>query len=106
MAVTLPAYADVAAAASRLDGVAHRTPVFTSRTLDERLGARVFLKAEHLASESELESLHKAIEREVNEAAERAIASEKPGRETVQLYVFSPDIDPSSRDFEDRKSVV
>ncbi len=39
---------DVRAAASRLAGVAHRTPVVTSRTLDARLGARVFLKAENL----------------------------------------------------------
>jgi threonine dehydratase len=39
---------DVRAAAARLDGVAHRTPVLTSRTLDERTGARVFLKAECL----------------------------------------------------------
>jgi threo-3-hydroxy-L-aspartate ammonia-lyase len=39
---------DVRAAASRLDGVANRTPVFTSRTLDERVGARVHLKAECL----------------------------------------------------------
>jgi threonine dehydratase len=38
----------VAAAARRLEGVAHRTPVLTSRTLDERLGARLFLKAENL----------------------------------------------------------
>jgi threonine dehydratase len=40
--------ADVEAAAARLDGVAHRTPVFTSRMLDERAGGRVFLKAENL----------------------------------------------------------
>ena len=40
--------ADVEAAARRLDGVAHRTPVVTSRTLDERAGASVFLKAECL----------------------------------------------------------
>jgi threo-3-hydroxy-L-aspartate ammonia-lyase len=39
---------DVRAAAARLDGVAHRTPVLTSRTLDERTGATVFLKAECL----------------------------------------------------------
>jgi threonine dehydratase len=39
---------DVQAAARRLDGVAHRTPVFTSRTLDERVGANVHLKAECL----------------------------------------------------------
>ena len=39
---------DVQAAARRLEGVAHRTPVLTSRTLDELVGARVFLKAENL----------------------------------------------------------
>jgi threo-3-hydroxy-L-aspartate ammonia-lyase len=37
---------DVRAAAGRLDGVAHRTPVLTSRTLDGLVGARVFCKAE------------------------------------------------------------
>ena len=41
-------YDDVKAAAERLDGVAHRTPVATSRTLDERLSARLFLKCESL----------------------------------------------------------
>jgi threonine dehydratase len=39
---------DVARAAERLEGVAHRTPVMTSRTLDERLGAQLFLKCENL----------------------------------------------------------
>ncbi len=38
---------DVRIAAARLEGVAHRTPVLTSRTLDERVGASVFLKAEN-----------------------------------------------------------
>jgi len=37
---------DVEDAARRLDGIAHRTPVLTSSTLDARLGARVFLKCE------------------------------------------------------------
>jgi threonine dehydratase len=37
---------DVRAAATRLEGVANRTPVFTSRTLDERVGATVHVKAE------------------------------------------------------------
>jgi threo-3-hydroxy-L-aspartate ammonia-lyase len=37
---------DVRRAAARLYGVAHRTPVLTSRTLNELLGARVSLKAE------------------------------------------------------------
>jgi threonine dehydratase len=39
---------DVRAAAGRIAGVAHRTPVLTSRHLDELTGARVFLKAENL----------------------------------------------------------
>ena len=39
-------FADVQAAAERLRGVAHRTPVLTSRTLDTMTGAQVFLKAE------------------------------------------------------------
>jgi threonine dehydratase len=37
---------DVRAAARRLGGVAHRTPVLTSRTLDDLTGAEVHLKAE------------------------------------------------------------
>jgi threonine dehydratase len=48
MSTPLPTYEDVAAAAQRLRGVAHRTPVATSRTLDEALGARAFLKCENL----------------------------------------------------------
>jgi threonine dehydratase len=40
---------DVQAAAKRLEGVAHRTPVITGRSLDEATGAaRVLLKAENL----------------------------------------------------------
>ena len=37
---------DVRTAAARLAGVAHRTPVLTSRTLDERLDASIHVKAE------------------------------------------------------------
>lgn len=37
---------DVRAAARRLEGVANRTPVLTSRTLDEFTGGSLFLKAE------------------------------------------------------------
>lgn len=39
---------DVRAAARRLDGVAHRTPVIESRRLNERVGGRVLLKCENL----------------------------------------------------------
>jgi threo-3-hydroxy-L-aspartate ammonia-lyase len=41
-------YADVAEAAERIAGHAHRTPVLSSRTVDERTGAKVFFKCENL----------------------------------------------------------
>lgn len=44
LAVTLD---DVQAAASRLKGVAHRTPVLRSRTLDALIGAETYLKCEN-----------------------------------------------------------
>jgi threo-3-hydroxy-L-aspartate ammonia-lyase len=41
-------FEDVVAAARRLDGVALRTPVMTSRTADERTGGKLFFKCENL----------------------------------------------------------
>jgi threonine dehydratase len=41
-------HADVAAAAGRLAGQAHRTPALTSRSVDARTGAKVFFKCENL----------------------------------------------------------
>jgi len=46
--MTLPTYEDVVAAAGRIEGHAHRTPVMTSRTANEELGAEIFFKAENL----------------------------------------------------------
>ena len=43
----LVTYADVEAAAKRLDGVAHRTPVLTSRTANAHTGAEIFFKCEN-----------------------------------------------------------
>ncbi len=44
----LPTFDDVAAAAERIKGHAHRTPVMRSRTMDAELGAEVFFKCENL----------------------------------------------------------
>ena len=44
----LPTFSDVLTAADRLRGIAHRTPVLTSRTADARTGANLFFKAENL----------------------------------------------------------
>ncbi len=45
--VHLPTYAEVEAAARRLQGHAHRTPVLTSSIVDEASGAKVFFKCEN-----------------------------------------------------------
>ena len=47
-ALTLPTFADVTAAAERIRGHAHKTPVMTSRIVDEAFGAEVFFKCENL----------------------------------------------------------
>ena len=45
--LALPTFEDVRAAAQRLHGFAHRTPVLRSATLDQQLGAQVFFKCEN-----------------------------------------------------------
>ena len=47
MPAALPSYQDVEAAARRLAGVAHRTPVLTSRTANQQTGAQVYFKCEN-----------------------------------------------------------
>ena len=44
---TLPTFADVVAAAGRLQGHAHHTPVLRSSTLDKRHGTSIFFKCEN-----------------------------------------------------------
>jgi 2-oxoisovalerate dehydrogenase E1 component len=55
--------------------------------------------AEDIASETELKAIVREVETEVNAAAEQAKTSEKPSRDTVGLYVYSPDVDPASSAF-------
>jgi threonine dehydratase len=43
----LPTFTDVLSAAKRLDGVAHRTPVLQSSTLNAQMQAQVFIKCEN-----------------------------------------------------------
>ncbi len=45
--MTLPTFVDVESAARQIAGIAHRTPVVTSRTVNTRTGAEVFFKCEN-----------------------------------------------------------
>jgi len=58
-----------------------------------------FLVSEEIATEAELKAIVAEIEQEVNTAADQAIKSEKPARDSAMLYVYSPDVDPTSAEF-------
>jgi len=58
------------------------------------------LLADGLATEPELEQIRSGVEEEVSLAVELALASPQPGPDTVHLYVYSPDVDPTSEGFD------
>jgi len=57
------------------------------------------LVAEAILSEPALEELKNDVDREVNEAADRALAAELPEPESAYEFVYSPDVDPTSSAF-------
>ncbi|GAA2215322.1 pyridoxal-phosphate dependent enzyme [Nonomuraea monospora] len=72
---------DVQDAAARLKGVAHRTPVLRSRTLDARVGAEVFLKCENFQriGAFKFRGAYNAISRLTPEQLDRGIAAYSSG---------------------------
>jgi 2-oxoisovalerate dehydrogenase E1 component len=66
---------------------------------DPLLRMRHFLKTEALATDDDLADMLASVEREVDAAADQALAAPKPEPETATLYVFSPDVDPTSSAF-------
>jgi 2-oxoisovalerate dehydrogenase E1 component len=52
-----------------------------------------------VATEAELKDIVREVEAEVTAAADAAIKSEKPSRDSATLYVFSPTVDPTSAAF-------
>jgi threonine dehydratase len=77
----LPTYDDVAAAARRLEGYAHVTPVLSSRTLDERLRATLFLKAENLqrGGAFKFRGAYNALSRLADDARARGVIAYSSG---------------------------
>ena len=74
----LPSFESVRAAAGRLRGVAHRTPVVTSRTLDELTGSQAFLKCENLQRMGAFK---------FRGAYNRIVQLDRPARDTVDVGV-------------------
>jgi 2-oxoisovalerate dehydrogenase E1 component len=59
-----------------------------------------FLKTNGLATDEELSAIASDVAHEVNDAANKALTATKPARNTAELWVFSPDVDPTSAAFE------
>src|SRR5690606_31248577 len=55
---------------------------------------------EGMATAEELDALEQEVEQEVQEAADRALEQPQPAPETAMLYLYSPDIDPTSERFD------
>jgi 2-oxoisovalerate dehydrogenase E1 component len=64
----------------------------------KRFGA--LLIDEVITSQDDLQRIKDGVEREVNEAADQALASPQPAPETAKLYVYSPDVDPCGKEFD------
>src|SRR5579884_240926 len=58
------------------------------------------LVAEGLATDAGLEALRRRVDEEVQLAADMALASPQPRPDTALLYVYSPDVDPTSEQFD------
>lgn len=59
-----------------------------------------FLMSEGIISSEDLEALRKEVDAEVNEAADVAINTPQPAPESALRNVFSPDVDPTSKEFD------
>jgi 2-oxoisovalerate dehydrogenase E1 component len=60
----------------------------------------LFLVAEGLASEAELQAIRDAVDAEILAATDDALAQPMPGADTVIFGVYSPDVDPTSERFD------
>src|SRR3954471_24566193 len=88
---------DVLAASQRLEGVAHRTPVLTSRSLDEATGAeRVLLKAEHLqrVGAFKFRGAYNAVASLRADERERGVATVSSGNHAQAVALAAPGAPP------------
>lgn len=77
-------------------GEAERDPV-------KRFGA--LLIDEGVIDQEGLQRIKDEVDREVNEAADVALGSPQPPKDTALQFIFSPDVDPTSKEFDTEDGV-
>ncbi len=79
--MTLPTFADIESAAKQIAGVAHTTPVATSRTIDAKTGAEVFFKCENLqrAGAFKFRGAYNALSRFTDDQKRRGVVTFSSG---------------------------
>jgi 2-oxoisovalerate dehydrogenase E1 component len=61
---------------------------------------RAFLMAERIATEGDLEAIAASVDDEIAGATRAALDAPRPGVDTADWYVYSPDVDPRSSEFD------
>ncbi|WP_069817317.1 pyridoxal-phosphate dependent enzyme [Streptomyces sp. TP-A0874] len=89
---------DVRDAASRLSGVAHRTPVLRSRTLDELVGAETFLKCENFqrVGAFKFRGAYNAVSRLPPEQLARGVAAYSSGNHAQAVALAARELGGSA----------
>ncbi|MBZ5556052.1 MAG: dehydrogenase E1 component subunit alpha/beta, partial [Acidobacteriia bacterium] len=59
-----------------------------------------FLKENGLATDEDLAAMLADVDREINDAATKALAAKRPAKNTAELWVYSPTVDPTSSAFD------
>ena len=55
-----------------------------------------FLRSSGVATDADLSAIAADIDRDLKDAADKALSAPKPSRDTAELWVYSPDVDPTS----------
>jgi len=59
-----------------------------------------YLVEQGIATEAEIDAIKREVDEEVDVATEVALASPQPATDTIYQYVYSPDVDPTSEQFD------
>jgi 2-oxoisovalerate dehydrogenase E1 component len=60
----------------------------------------LFLVREGVLDQKQIEELEAGVDQEVRDAADDALAAEEPSIESITLNIYSPEVDPTSKEFD------